>query len=122
METQAPDGMVIADDILETQRARVLAELDEIARTTKKALGEAEISISLFFMVPSTGTAILTYGTASDPDEELWDSVRSVVTSVLQEIVDLGSPNFRDVACATTGPIVDSGTATLTQVEPIHSR
>ena len=40
METQAPDGMVIADDILESQHARVLAELDEIAPTTKKALAQ----------------------------------------------------------------------------------
>ena len=46
METQVHDDMIIADDIMATQRETVLAELNEITHATKRALAEAGIDFT----------------------------------------------------------------------------
>jgi hypothetical protein len=117
METQAFNDLIMSDDLVLAQRAKASAELNEIARITKQALVKAGIDLDLFFMVPSSGNAILTYGTAGDPDDNLWDRVRDIVVPVLQEIIGLERPQCRAVLCATTGPIANSGNTTITQVE-----
>ncbi len=115
METQTLDDLIMDDDVVEAQRARASAELDQIARTAKQALVHAGIDLELFFMVPGSGDAILTYGTTGDPDDNLWDRVRDVV-SVLQETIGIERPECHGVLCATTGPIADSASTTMVQV------
>jgi hypothetical protein len=85
METQALDDLIMDVHVVEAQRARASAELDQITRTAKQALVHAGIDLELFFMVPGSGNAILAYGTPGDPDDDLWNRVRDVVVSVLQE-------------------------------------
>ena len=41
METQTLDDLIMVDDVVEAQRARASAELDQITRMAKQALVEA---------------------------------------------------------------------------------
>jgi len=116
MEMRTLDDLVMDDGVV-AQRAKASAELDRITRTAKQALLHAGIDLELFFMVPNSGDAILTYGTPGDPDDNLWDRVRDIVVAVLQETVGLERPKCNAVLCATTGPIADSVGTTITQVE-----
>src|SRR5262245_24352908 len=116
METQALDGMASAAAAI-AQRTLVSAELDQIAHLAKEALLNAGIDLELFFMVPHSGDAILTFGTISDPDDPLWERVGTAITSVLQEITGLECPRSRPVHCATTGPISTCQHATVAQIE-----
>src|ERR1700760_2970925 len=100
MDTQALDGTPSTTAVV-AQRTLVGAELDQIALRVKEALIDANIDLELFFMVPSSGDAILTFGTMSDPDDELWDRVGLAIVSVLQEAVGLECTRSRPVLCAT---------------------
>ena len=122
METETLDDLIMDDDVVETQRARASAELDQIARTAKRALVDAGIDLELFFMVPNSGNAVLTYGTTGDPDDNLWDRVRDIVSSVLQETIGLERPECHGALCATTGPLADSASTAMAQVELAGSR
>lgn len=122
METQALDDLIIDDDAVEAQRDRASAELDQIARTAKQALVRAGIELELFFMVPNSGNAILTYGTATDPDDNLWDRVREIIFAVLRGTIGLERPQSHAALCATTGPIAATASATMVQVELAVSR
>ena len=117
-KTRTLDDLIMDSDVVVAQRARSSAELDQITRMTKQALVEAEIDLELFFAVPNSGDAILTYGTTSDVADELWDRVQDVVVSVVQEIVGLGWPHIREVSWATTGPIAGNRITTVAQIEP----
>ena len=117
METQALDDLIMDVHVVEAQRARASAELDQITRTAKQALVHAGIDLELFFMVPNSGNAILAYGTPGDPDDDLWNRVRDVVVSVLQETIGLERPECHGVLCATTGPLADSASTTMDQVK-----
>ena len=118
MEPLEIDDPILAAKALATKRAKALAELDQITRMTKQALVEAEIDLELFFTVPNSGDAILTYGTTSDVADELWGRVQDAVVSVVQEIVGLGWPHIREVSWATTGPIAGNRITTVAQIEP----
>jgi hypothetical protein len=118
METQALDDLIMDDDVVVAQRARAAAGLDQVARRAKAALVDVGIDLELFFMVPRSGNAILTYGTPGNPNDALWDRVRDIVVLVLQETIGLERPRCHEVLCATTGPIANSGNTTITQVEP----
>ena len=118
METQTLDDLIMDDDVVEAQRARASAELDQITRMAKQALVEAGIDLELFFMVPNSGNAILTYGTTGDPDDNLWDRVRDIIFAVLRDTIGLERPQSHAVLCATTGPIADNPSTTIGQVGP----
>ena len=122
METQTLDDLVMDDDVVEAKRARASAELDQITRTAKQALVHAGIDLELFFMVPRSGNAILSYGTTGDPDDIIWDGVRDIIFAVLRDTIDLERPQSHAVLCATTGPVADSASTTIAQVEPAVSR
>ena len=122
MGTQILDDLIMDDDVVEAQRARASAELDQITRMAKQALVHAGIDLELFFMVPGRGAAILSYGTTGDPDDKLWDRVRDIIFAVLQETIGLERPQCHAVICATTGPIADSASTTIVQVGPAGSQ
>ena len=71
MQTQAIDDPALDDDVT-AHRERAKDLLNEIARQTKQALTEQGIDTSVFFLIPHTGDAIVTFGTTLDPDDALW--------------------------------------------------
>jgi hypothetical protein len=74
----------------------------QITQQVKQALSEASIEIDVFLMIPTTGDAIATFGTLTDPPDELWSSVGEIVCTVLAKTVGLKRARCRGLACATT--------------------
>ena len=76
------DDEHVIDDLTDdsdeaTYRERATALLDQIAQQAKQALSNAGIDIDLFFLIPRSGDAILTFGTLADPPDDLWSTVSS---------------------------------------------
>ena len=62
MQTQAIDDPALDDDVT-AHRERAKERLAQIAEQTKQVLAEQGIDTSVFFLVPHSGDAILTFGT-----------------------------------------------------------
>jgi hypothetical protein len=56
-------------------------------------------------MIPNGGDAICTFGTITDPPDELWGRVSDIVCSIVREIVGLGGVRSRALSCASTGAL-----------------
>src|SRR5690242_19070211 len=97
----------VEDEGVAAQRARARNLLPQITQQVKRALHEASIEIDVFLMIPTTGDAIATFGTLSDPPDELWNSVGEIVCAVLGKTVGLERARCREIACATTADISD---------------
>ena len=100
MQTQALDDPL--DDDVTAHRELAAAKLDQIARDAKEALAYQGIDTPLFFLVPNSGNAILTFGTTLDPDDALWRQVSEVVSGVVRQLVGVDHTRCREVVCATT--------------------
>ena len=106
------------DDSVVAQRARARNLLSHITQQVKKALNEASIEIDVFLMIPTTGDAIATFGTLTDPPDELWNSVGEIVCAVLGKTVGLERARCRELACATTADI----SGQLTSSADLHAK
>jgi hypothetical protein len=100
------------------QRARARNLLPQITQQVKQALHEASIEIDVFLMIPTTGDAIATFGTLTDPPGELWNSVGEIVCAVLGKTVGLKRARCRGLACATTADI----SGHLTSSADLHAK
>ena len=83
-------------------RERATELLDQIAQQAKQALSDASIDIELFFMVPRSSKAILTFGTLADPPDDLWNRVSEAVSCVVRNSLGIERTRCRGVACAST--------------------
>jgi len=101
METEESDDLADDDDVTD-HRARATTMLDQIARQTKQALVEAGIDTPVFLIVPTSGSAIVTFGTIADPPDDQWSRVSDVVASVVRDLIGLDRVQCREVQCATT--------------------
>ena len=112
------------DDEVTAHRARAKDLLNEIARQAKRALHDAGIDLDLFFMIPNSGDAIITYGTPGDPPDDEWNRVREVVSSVVRQAVGLDRVRCREVVCATTDSVGDHQPiqSSLQPIEPSGCR
>ena len=81
------------DDAVIAHRARAKAELGQIARQAKQALADAGIDLSLFFLVPNSGDATLTFGTITDPPDDEWEQVGEIVSAIVRQTVGLIGPD-----------------------------
>jgi hypothetical protein len=99
------------DDGVRAYRARARNLLPQITQEVKSALDEASIEIDVFMVIPTTGDAICTFGTAIDPPDEVWGKVGEIVCSVFQRVIGLGRVRCRPLACATTADLSDQVTS-----------
>jgi hypothetical protein len=113
--TQALDVLTPHNAVI-AHRERAKAELDGIAQQAKQALADLGIDISLFFLIPSTGNSIITFGTISDPPDDEWVKIEKVVSAVVRGAVGLDRVQCREVICATTD------TAPMPMASSQHSR
>jgi hypothetical protein len=88
-------------------RDRAEGMLNQIAQQAKAALDEQGLDFSLFFIVPRSGDAVITFGTSGDPSDDEWGRVADVVASVVQQLVGLAGTRCREVVCATTDAVSD---------------
>jgi hypothetical protein len=82
------DGHMTNDSDVTMTRLRTGALLDEIIQRVNTALGDQDIDIDLFVMVPSPDV-IITIGTPGSPTADEWRSVSEIVSSVVQEFIGL---------------------------------
>lgn len=97
----------LTDDDVVVHRAQAAAKLDQIAQETKQALIDADIDLGIFFVIPSSGHSIITFGTVSDPPDELWGQVSAVVSTIVRQAVGLDRVRCREVMCAATDSVAD---------------
>ena len=101
---QADDHWQVRDDedTVEARRMRAAAMLEQIARQVREALRAEDIGMPVFFVIPNSGRAILSFGTPGDPHDDEWERVSEIVTSIVAQSVGLRSPRRRDLQCITT--------------------
>jgi hypothetical protein len=93
------------DDDVTAQRARARSLLSQIAEQAKQALSERSIDTTLFFIVPNSGDAVLTFGTPGDPPDAEWERTGEIVASVVAGLIGLRGTRRREVTCATTSEV-----------------
>jgi hypothetical protein len=93
------------------RRARAKDLLNEIARQTKQALTEQGIDTSVFFLIPHTGDAIVTFGTSLNPSDHEWNRVTEIVSAIVRQTVGLDHTRCREVVCATTADLCQPSAA-----------
>src|ERR1700735_1713915 len=81
----------------ETYQERATAMLDVIAQQTKLDLSRAGIDMEIFFLVSQNSTAILTFGTPTDPPDDLWARVGEVVSCVVRNTLDIERTRCREL-------------------------
>ena len=98
----------LTDDDVVAPRERVEAKLGQIAEQAKQALADTGIDITLFFLAPHSGDAIIIFGTSADPPHDQWEQVRTIVSAIVREATRIGHTRCREIACAsTTNSIAD---------------
>jgi hypothetical protein len=90
------------NDDARTHREKAISKLDEIVRLVRQRLVENKIDISLFFLIPRSGEAIVTFGTISDPSDQLWEQINDLVSSVVQDVIGVQRLKCRSVVCAAS--------------------
>jgi hypothetical protein len=83
-------------------RERAAAKLDQIAQQVKQALIDADIDLGIFFVIPSSGPVILTFGTITDPPDDQWHRAGEIVGSIVAQSIGLIRVRRREVTCVTT--------------------
>jgi hypothetical protein len=59
----------------------------------------------LFFLIPNSDSSILTFGTTLDSDDDEWNRVVEIVSSIVRQTVGLRGTQCQEVVCATTGDL-----------------
>ena len=103
-EEQADDHWQVRDDedTVEAKRTRAAAMLEQIACQVREALRAEDIGMPVFFVIPNSGQAILSFGTPGDPPDDEWERVSEIVTSIVARSLGMRGPRRRELQCATT--------------------
>jgi hypothetical protein len=81
---------------------RASLTLDQIAQQAKLALSEAGIDIELFFLVSQNSKAILTFGTPTDPSDDMWARVGEIVSCAMRNSLGIERTRCTGLALAST--------------------
>ena len=90
----------------EARRRWVADSVDEIAQRTKVAMKERGLTFPIFFLVPTSGAALVTIGTNYEPDptDEEWDAASAIAVKAVEEVLGLDKLVSRSIACAVAQP------------------
>jgi hypothetical protein len=94
-------------------RRRATEALPQIAEQANEALRQVGIEFDVFFIVPRSGNAILTFGTLADPTDEVWEAASNIINVIVQDAIDAGELRSHELSCA--GPTVADG-----RLAPVH--
>ena len=70
------------------KRGKITQLLNKVSAKVTEELERTGLSMPIFLIVPSTGSAFLTFGTPDDPSDEEWDVVGEIVTRVIAGYMD----------------------------------
>jgi hypothetical protein len=88
------------NDSAATYRDTIRAQLNAIAAAVQLALRDADLAQPVFFSVPSSGKAILTFGTPLDPSEADWNRISAIICTIVGEKTGLEGLTGRELPCA----------------------
>jgi len=77
-----------------------------IRQVNPGTFGDAGIDLDVFVMIPASGDAIATFGAAGTPDDQTWNHVAEIVSSIVRQSVGLTHTRCREVACAPTAEAI----------------
>jgi hypothetical protein len=98
-------------DRLFQQRRLLTSRLADIALLTRTALDNAALPLEIFFVIPASGHAMISFGTPGDPLDEDWDRVDQIISNIVGNIVGLGGLHGRELPCITSRPPAGLSTA-----------
>jgi hypothetical protein len=97
-----------ADERCDEQRATLRLCLDEIAEEATSALQGTDLNMPVYFSVPSSGAALLTFCTPLDPTEGAWEQVTAIICDILLSKIAVSRLVARPLACAPSGVLVNA--------------
>jgi hypothetical protein len=83
-----------------TYRDRITEQLNDIAAAVQLALRDANLMQPVFFSVPSSGNAILTFGTPLDPSELEWSRISTIICTIVGQKTGLKGLIGRELPCS----------------------
>ena len=89
----------LADSWLSRQRELLNASLDNIASAVKTALDNAGLRVEVFFTVPSTGNALLTFATPAAPSDPDWAQANQIICDSLGDFMGMNGLYSRCLPC-----------------------
>jgi hypothetical protein len=92
-----------ANDRCDEQRARLRPCLDDVAEEAISALQEADLTMPVYFAVPSSGSAILTFMTCHDPSDADWSKATQIICDVAGRKIQVENLIGRALRCAPSG-------------------
>jgi hypothetical protein len=102
MQTEQLDDGLSDDNRVTTYRARLKGMLDHVAAEAKQRLADENLDIPLFFLLPSSGMSILSFGTVRDPDDTIWRRVEQIVATIIEASIGIPRVRCREMLCAAT--------------------
>jgi hypothetical protein len=77
--------------------------LPQIASEVTTAIRAANLAIPIFFTIPSSGDALLTFATPLDPTDVDWDRTTEIIREILETKTGVGKLVARPVHCISAG-------------------
>jgi hypothetical protein len=90
----------VSEDTQTTLREEIKEQLTAIAAAVQVALRETDLAYPVFFSIPSSGRAILTYATPCDPCDADWQRMSAIVCGIVSEAIDVEGLQGRELPCA----------------------
>ena len=88
------------NDSASIYRDTIRAQLNAIAAAVQLALRDADLMQPVFFSVPSSGNAILTFGTPLDPSEVEWSRISTIICTIVGQKTGLEGLTGRELPCS----------------------
>jgi hypothetical protein len=106
LQNHAADPDASASDWRRQQRKRLTMSLDDIAAAVTTALQEAGLTMPIFFTIPSSGDALLTYATPLDPSDSEWLRAGQIVSDIVCSKIDGVRLRHQELPCAASGAVM----------------
>jgi len=103
------DHQVQAVERRDVQRDRLRMAIDQIAAEVTTALRDESLTVPVFFAIPSSGSALLTFATAADPTDQTWERVSKIVCQIVGNTIGVTGLIGRSLACTATGVAMAAG-------------
>jgi hypothetical protein len=89
------------------QRATLRLCMGEIASEATLALQEADLNMQMYYSIPSSGAALLTFMTPAHPSDEAWELVTETICSAVSSKIKVSGLIGRPLTCAASGAQVN---------------
>jgi hypothetical protein len=103
------DHKAQATERRDAQRDRLSVSIDQIAAEVTTVLCDESLRIPIFFAIPSSGSALLTFATTADPTDQTWERVSKIVCQIVGNTIGVTGLIGRPLTSAATGVATVAG-------------